>query len=309
VPPREGGPEETLGPVAAIALGWRLVETRLRIGTLVDDAQHREDLWQEPEYTPERLQLLRRWQYLARLHTQDAEALEATKTSLAQLIWPDDLPGEILALRQTWATVRHGGLTRLLRWAEIRNSWPAGVAILRRWATQHTRWYREWRGVEQRIQRGRRWLYEQQAIALCRRYRVIVLEAMDLRQMAASKTPAVAMNSAQQYRVLASLSEWCACLTRMAEKSDTTLIYCDPASSKGETGDQDEQAVEKLLRWYRSAGVTVDEGDIPGETRQKHELQATQSSCMMADHQRSDEWPHLRGSHIRHARHISDKTP
>jgi hypothetical protein len=85
--------------------------------------------------------------------------------------------------------------------------------------------------VELRLIRRRRWLYEQQTRALCQRYAVLVLEDMDLRQMAATadKPPAVAL--AEQYRTLAAISEWRQILGRMAPKFGTRIRLAESAYS------------------------------------------------------------------------------
>jgi transposase len=143
---------------------------------------------------------------------------------------------------------------------EHRQRWGG---VLRQWAHRDTEIGREIRGREIRWRRDRRRRYLEQAHALCARYRVLILEDIDLRQLAqVTEDTDPVLKAANTYRQLAALSVWRHGLQIVAPKYDTQLVRC-PAAGTTNTcavcGAPVEQTGEIVLWCANGHGMDTDE--------------------------------------------------
>ncbi|HXH12323.1 MAG TPA: hypothetical protein VNP04_21465 [Alphaproteobacteria bacterium] len=249
-------------PTAAIDLNWRLTDQGIRFAVLVDSEGHRQDLYlpeqcsctlgqarrgrfgralkarQHDYHQFEPVGVLRYWRWIQARQAGQGAALRQAKEALAEL---DDLPA---GWRRDLAKV---GRATLYQWlarcedpeegltADQRRRWGG---VLRTWAHHDTELQAEQRALWGRLVRARQTYYRDLAHDLCYRYSTLVLEAMDLRDLARDaddKDPV--LREANKYRQLVALSEFRAALKLVAPKLGTQVVWADPAGTTSTCGE------------------------------------------------------------------------
>jgi hypothetical protein len=221
VPPTPSTVQAPTESVAAVELGYRVWEEGVRVGVLVDATGHTEALLLPAP-------LVRQWRYRRELQEEADRLLEDTKAKLRALPPDDALPEEARTLITYLATIRAGGLWRLLRLVEHTPS--ASAPLLRHWADRSTRLWHEARGVERRYLARRDTLYRTWALRICQQYRKIAIKKLPLKRIAEAEEKDPRLQAAAKYRQLAAVSRLLVTLKHAAAKTGTELVEKDPGS-------------------------------------------------------------------------------
>lgn len=162
------------GSMVAFAMGWRRVETRLRVGVLLTTAGEREDLWL-PEKLQEREDRAKGVQV-----DMDADLNEMkgmARPALDRLAAQDE---EVRRLKDAWERVRSGGLRRLAARLEARGEDSEFLRALGRWEHRRIRRLTIRRGIFRHLKNHRSWWWQNTALVLSRRFETIVVLDADL---------------------------------------------------------------------------------------------------------------------------------
>src|SRR5260370_39121531 len=95
--------------------------------------------------------------------------LEDVKVRVRKTL-PKRLPREAQVIASTLTIARQGGLVRLLRALQVVDRAPAAQLILQRWLVENDRLRSIKQAFSDRLVARRRWLYQNLAAWLCRRY-------------------------------------------------------------------------------------------------------------------------------------------
>ena len=283
VPPVEHEQDETK-PVAGLDVGWRIMGegSYLRVGYVVDSKGRRIEL---------RLPLLG-------TDTHQLRHCEFWKPSTIFDIWGIDeqigngvedvkaqLARHLDTLPLGWQKMRQRGLRSLLRQWEKEGEQSALCTMLQGWLEQDRTLHLRKEACLTRLVNRKRYLYQNLAAWLTKRYRVIVWEGdLSLKELQRGEdTPA--LQNAAKYRQWAAIYELRQWIKHAAQKNGCTLIGPDAAYStlacyecgelmeksngalvlecpRGHRQDQDENAARNLLM-YRLSQTS---GDIVQET-------------------------------------------
>jgi len=169
--------------------------------------------------------VLASWRYKRRLQGQADQLLAETKRRLRGLPRPTYLSPAALSLFDHLGTARAPGLWRLLQSLEESDAAGEMLEILRHWADQSTKLWREARGLEQHYLGHRNWFYRNVVSQLCRRYKRLIVTTLDSQvipsaRQAKDNSPA---NEAATYRQFASPSRFLMFLQQAAIKTGTEI--------------------------------------------------------------------------------------
>lgn len=175
------------GATCAIDLGWRVRDGALRVGYLVDTKGHREELLLEDTVCRRALD------HADRLRaTRDQNFLKAQAALVTWLAAKAELPEWLANEAKTVAQWRsHERLMVLVcMWAKQRMKGDRAIfGTLEEWRRQERHLY-EWEiGLRTRAVARRKETYRVMATAIARKYRLIVLEEMDLRKLKRRTAP------------------------------------------------------------------------------------------------------------------------
>ncbi|WP_447859671.1 zinc ribbon domain-containing protein [Nitrospira calida] len=268
---------------AAIDVGYRVLDQdRVQVAlVLAEDGTVERLILPEP--------ILRSFRYLRELQQRIDTETEQLKQVLRERP-PAGLPEAAQRLLSVLTKVRDGGLRRLLALClEAQLDGPA-VERLTAWAARVSSLRREAAGLRQRMIRHRNWWYQNQAARLCRAFGTLVIEALDLRELAEQEPTTPVQQEAAKYRQLAGLSRFRAALQHAAPRAGTTLVQIPAAGTtarcaacgramlgpreeqvlrceQGHVADQDVNACRNLLQqWQASAGAAASQTG-PGPRR------------------------------------------
>jgi len=159
----------------AIDLCWLMMGEFLRVAVVYDDAgiglEVRLPLDASTSDTRRR-GLPSGYRDLLDYDSQMGRLLEDVKVRVRKTL-PKRLPSEAQVIASTLTTARQGGLVRLLRALQVVDRAPDAQLILRRWLVENDRLRAIKQALSDRLVGRRRWLYQNLAAWLCRRYSVI----------------------------------------------------------------------------------------------------------------------------------------
>lgn len=277
------------GGVVALDIGWRK-----RAGAKADAADLRVGYWYDDQGNHDEIRLdadiRRRLDFANKLRaTQDSNFNEA-KTAL--LAWLDESPRELpeqlaaaLAYIVKWKSAKRLGATVKV-WRE--NRIAGDEAIFERldtWWKQHRHLY-DWESSQRDRTLGcRKDFYRNIAARMTRRYAVIVIEDLDLRELIKKAAPESEKENAptpvQHNRVIAAPSKLREAIKSAAPGNGCRVVELDPAYTTiqcnrcgrrekwdaaanlshtcecGHTWDQDYNAAVNLLAMYASGDVVL----------------------------------------------------
>ena len=210
------------GTLAALAMGWRRVEGRVRVATIATPNSGSEDVW-----LPDKVS--RRYEAAQRLQVRLSDELKAIKSKASSLVESRALVDtDFAALKDAWPRVRTGGLLRLLsRLGADRDEGNLAKEI-ERWDRSRLRLLNIRRSLIRHACRQRSWWWQNVLLTLCRKYSTIVTMDLDLESLKkrpAASTPASAHAHAASMagQQLAGLHEARRWLELMAAKTGTRL--------------------------------------------------------------------------------------
>ena len=205
------------GTLAALAVGWRRVEEKLRVGLLLTSAGEREEIW-----LPDKLSARESWakDVQVRMDLELEAAKKLAEPELERLAREDD---DVRRMKDDWERVRSGGLLRLAARLGTKDESPELRAALARWDRRRLRWLRIRRGIYRHLRHHRSWWWQNTALALSRRFETVVVPDADLASLLGRPTvgDAVARRrhaAAAAKQQLAAVHEGLRWLRLMAEK-------------------------------------------------------------------------------------------
>jgi Putative transposase DNA-binding domain len=233
IPPRDQGPEcaqaPPMGePSAALDLNWRILDDgRIRVGMVFDGQTH------TPLYFPSHL--VQRWRFAQGLQRDIAAALERCKATLGDLWQEHPLPPDLDPRGAGWVQTGQGGLVRLRTQVEalpptVPSRQPT-LTVLTAWATRTGKLWYEWRALTGHLERAKAAWYAATAQQLCRQYRQLAVEALDLKRMAAQADLAPRLARSQKYRQLVGLGAFLQRLAHTAQREGVQMRKIDPADT------------------------------------------------------------------------------
>jgi hypothetical protein len=233
IPPREHGSEREQAPhmgaqYAALDLNWRILDDdRIRVGMVFDGQTH------TPLYFPSHL--VQRWRFAQGLQQDIAAALERCKARLGDLWQERPLPPDLDPRGAGWVQTGQSGLLRLLTQVEalpptVPSRQPT-LTVLTAWATRTGKLWYEWRALTRHLERAKAAWYAATAKQLCRQYRQLAVEALDLKRMAEQKDLAPRLAQSQQYRQLVGLGAFLQRLAHTAQREAVQVRKVDPADT------------------------------------------------------------------------------
>ena len=233
IPPRDHGPEREQAPhmgaqSAALDLNWRIMDDdRIRVGMVFDGQTH------TPLYFPSHL--VQRWRFAQGLQQDIAAALARCKATLGDLWQECPLPPDLDPRGAGWVQTGQGGLLRLLTQVEalpptVPSRQPT-LIVLTAWATRTGKLWYEWRALTRHLERAKAAWYAATAKQLCRQYRQLAVEALDLKRMAEQEDLAPRLAQSQQYRQLVGLGAFLQRLAHTAQREAVQVLKVDPADT------------------------------------------------------------------------------
>lgn len=227
--PPETIPVRTSRRLVALDLGWRVLDaTQIRVGMLYDGVSY------TPLYFPPRL--LERHRALQALAATIDTCRAQCKQALVACWQVHPLPPDLAPAATSWHLVGQTGLLRLL---QAVTALPLTVPsraptlhLLTAWAIRTGKLRREWHGLSRHLDRAKDAWMKNVAAQLCRDYDHVIIEALDLKQLAARDAfAAPRLQASQQYRQLTAPSAFLARLKTTAAREGVTVQEVDPAFS------------------------------------------------------------------------------
>lgn len=200
--------------IAGLDLGWRQKpDGSLRIGYLVESEGHERELCLPPPLRAEYARTIA-------LQEQIDTLTEEMAIQLRQL-------GVAETSEEARQLLAYPHMTRPKMFALLRlvESYPEARALCEQWASDTTKLYWQQRNLLRYCGQYRNDMYRKLATALCREYKSIVIEEMDLRPMRtkATKEGKHALVLAEHFGRFANLSFFRRALTEAARKTGTEL--------------------------------------------------------------------------------------
>ncbi len=233
IPPRDPGPERAQAPhlgehYAALDLNWRILDDdRIRVGMVFDGQTH------TPLYFPSHL--VQRWRFARGLQQAIAAALERCKATLGEIWQECPLPPDLDPRGAGWVQTGQGGLVRLLTQVEalpptVPSRQPT-LTVLTAWATRTGKLCYEWRALIRHLERAKAAWYAVTAKQLCRQYRQLAVEALDLKRMAEQEDLAPRLAQSKKYRQFVGLGAFLQRLAHTAQREAVQVLKVDPAGT------------------------------------------------------------------------------
>lgn len=167
-------PAETLeahrfpGSVAALRLGWRMAEGRIRAGVVVEPAGGMRELWLPAK-------VLARSEEATRLQSEMDRDVECVKSNALEEIAEATSDAVVSSLKSRWHLVRASGLKLLSKRLEEIDRAPTLRAALRDWQRRRLRQLNIRRGLFRHLTRHRLWWWQNEILALCGRFETIAV--------------------------------------------------------------------------------------------------------------------------------------
>src|SRR5215470_16361892 len=227
IPPCEPAPH--LGErYAALDLNWRILDDdRIRVGMVFDGQTH------TPLYFPSHL--VQRWRFAQGLQQAIAAALARCKARLGDLWQERPLPPDLDPRGAGWVQTGQRGLLRLRTQVEAllptAPSRQPTLTVLTAWATCTGKLWYEWRALTGHLERAKAAWYAATAKQLCRQYRQLAVEALDLKRMAEQADLVPRLAQSQQYRQLVGLGAFLQRLAHTAQREAVQVRKVDPADT------------------------------------------------------------------------------
>ena len=169
VPPQAESLSERTDLVAAMNIDCRFVDDEhLRVAVLTDVGGREEAIFLPPA-------IVQGWRYKRTLQSRSDQLLAEVKTQLQALREKERIPHIVSRPLAHLEAIRTPGLWRLLLQLESENLKGEPYAIIRRWADQSVKLWREINGLEGRYLHHRDWYYHNAVLQLCHRYRRLVV--------------------------------------------------------------------------------------------------------------------------------------
>src|SRR5581483_8131067 len=226
-------PQRKNGRVAAIDLGWRLMDDCIRIGVLVDNSDNAIELSIPLDFANNSLRRQREHfmdvtDACLPIHSipdiwkaqQESDLiLEVCKNRLTALI-PELLPNKV-----AWDKARHKSLIKLLNTLREDHPESSAIAVIEQWRTTNWVLHRRWRAAYERFMRWRREIYRVLAAEIASTYDEIVLEdRLNLAEMSRDEQAPPAIKASQKYRHWTSLYLFKECLKYAMDKQQKLII-------------------------------------------------------------------------------------
>lgn len=207
--------EETPVPVAALSdgvaaldLGWRIIDDRMRIGVLVA-ADRREEIW-----LPDKVLASKR--HAKELQSKRDTLFNETKKKVLEML-PSDLPAE---LKTNWDKARQPRLIKIMR--HLKDSGHFLAEELTKWHAVDRKGFNEISGLTARALRHRKWYFYNKANDIFDTFGIAVVENLNLAEMARKEkedgTANELIQAARGYRTIAAIGEFLKILKDVAIK-------------------------------------------------------------------------------------------
>jgi transposase len=105
------------------------------------------------------------------------------------------------------------------------------LTVLTAWATRTGKLWYEWRALTRHLERAKAAWYAATAQQLCRQYRQLAVEALDLKRMAEQQDLAPRLARSQRYRQLVGLGAFLQRLAHTAQREGVQVRKVDPADT------------------------------------------------------------------------------
>lgn len=197
---------------AAIDLGYRIKDGKMRIGVLISD-DRREEIWMPDK-------IMNSVKYAQELQSVRDMLSEGIKKRVCEML-PADAPVE---LKSNWDKARQPRLIKIMNY--MRETEHFFYPEMLKWFQKDKKLYNESRGVNARALRHRKNFFYNEAHRLCSSYNPIIIENLDLANMQRKNDDAEKdgiPDAAKQYRQLAALGEFIALLKYIASKTGTEI--------------------------------------------------------------------------------------
>ena len=207
--------------IAAIDLGFRIIDDRMRIGVLVAD-DRREEIW-----LPDKVIAAKR--HAKELQSERDTLFEKAKAKTFEML-PSGLSPE---LKANWDKARQPRLIKIMR--HLKDTGHFLADELGKWHVRDRRLFDEISGLNARALRHRKWAYYNIANRLFDTYGTLIVENLNLGDMAKKERADGSANelvkAAREYRTIASLGEFLSILRDVAKKKGTTIEEAEAAYS------------------------------------------------------------------------------
>src|SRR5262249_10908160 len=169
------------------------------------------------------------------VHARTAGAWERCTPTLGALWQEHPLPPDLDPRGAGWVQTGQGGLVRLRTRVEalpptVPSRQPT-LTVLTAWATRTGKLWYEWRALTKHLERAKAAWYAATAQQLCRQYRQLAVEALDLKRMAEQKDLAPRLAQSQKYRQLVGLGGFLQRLAHTAQRETVQVRKFDPADT------------------------------------------------------------------------------
>lgn len=206
--------------LAAIDLGFRMIDDHMRLGVLVA-ADRREEIWM-----PDTVLLKRR--HSKKLQSFRDSLCNKIKERIFDLL-PPDVPTD---LTSNWEKARQPRLVKILE--HLKGTGHPLVADIQIWYKQDRRLYNEIYGGNARARRQRTAAFYSIAYGLFDKFSTIVLNTLDLVEMSKREkrggSPDELVGPAREYRTIAALGEFIRILTDVSVKREGKVIKSELVS-------------------------------------------------------------------------------
>lgn len=241
VEPKELPVAKRTDGIAAIDLGFRIIDGNMRIGVLATDNREAAqiasripyakffelpynglcgiELWMPPK-------ILNAKAYAKKRQSDRDKLFENTKRKVFDML-PSDLPAE---LKANWDKARQPRLIKIMRYLKENGHFLSSE--IERWHLKDRRLYNEVSGLNARAIKHRKWFYYNLANILCKAFGTIIIEKHDWAKMARTEktdgTASVLPDAAREYRMIAGLGELTQIVKYVAYKKQTVINEEDP---------------------------------------------------------------------------------
>ena len=200
--------------LAAIDMGYRVIDGRLRIGMLVAD-DRRENLW-----LPDKV--IQSLKHANEIQSKKDNLLEKIKKDIIDKLPLSEMPA---GLKTNWGKARQPRLYKILAWAKENEHFLK--KDLERFLEQDRRLFNECTGLKARALRHRKWAYSNLGHRLCREFSVLIIEKLNLAEMAKKEGKDGVANElvaqARENRNIAAIGHFFTALKNSAEKEHSEI--------------------------------------------------------------------------------------
>lgn len=164
------GPEahRVPGSIAALRLGWRMADGRIRAGVVVESGKGMRELW-----LPDKI--LAREQEAARLQRELDHDVESVKSKALESLGELASDAVVSSLLSRWGRLKARGLKLLSERLDELDRPTTLRASLWDWDRRHIRQLNICRGLFRHLTRHRLWWWQNELLALCRAFETIIV--------------------------------------------------------------------------------------------------------------------------------------